>query len=49
MVGIWESIVDRVSSFQQQERRRTKWSERPEGREKSRFDQAQRLGEAKRN
>ncbi|XXG65929.1 hypothetical protein AAC387_Pa05g3512 [Persea americana] len=49
VVGIWESRADRVSSFKRRYRGRTKRSERPGGREKSRVDQARRLGEAKRN
>jgi hypothetical protein len=48
VVDIWESRDDRdrVSSFKRGYRGRTKWSERPGGREKSRVD---RRGEAKRN
>lgn len=38
-----------MSSFKRRYRRRTKRSERPGGREKSRVDQARRPGEAKRN
>jgi hypothetical protein len=48
-VGIWESRADRVFSFKRRYRRRTKRSERPGGREKSRVNQARRPGEAKRN
>lgn len=47
--GIRESGADQVSSFKRQYRRRTKQSERPGGREKSRVDQARRPGEGKRN
>lgn len=48
VVDIWESRADRdrVSSFKRGYRGRTKRSERPGGREKSRVD---RPGEAKRN
>jgi hypothetical protein len=46
VADIWESRADRVSSFKRGYRGRTKRSERPGGREKSRVD---RPGEAKRN
>jgi hypothetical protein len=46
VADIWQSRADRVSSFKRGYRGRTKRSERPGGREKSRVD---RPGEAKRN